>query len=182
LNRTVVPFSVVPNTRVDVVVEYKGQQSPAVSIRVSVVSPGLFTADGSGVGNAAVYNVDAATGSISLNSPQTPAPRRGFIVAHITGGGQTEPQSIDGMLARPLGRLRLPVEAGLDYFGSSGCSPTFYCTPVEVLYAGPAAGMISGITQVIMRVPDTPAAVGEHPLGISVGGIWSQYHATVSIR
>jgi uncharacterized protein (TIGR03437 family) len=183
----VVPFSVAPQSRAKVVLEYQGNQSPPVSIFVASSAPGLFTSDSSGAGPAAVLNVDSVTGAVSVNSPQNPAPPGGIIVAYITGAGRTNPPSTDGAVATSAGALALPIEAGLGFFPSSGmgstlCESAPNCTPVQVLYAGPAPGIVAGVTQVNMRLPDSPSASGTNTLGISVGGIWSQFSATVSVR
>jgi uncharacterized protein (TIGR03437 family) len=179
----IVPFSVVPKTRADVVIEYKGSQSQPVSIFVDRSAPGLFTSDGSGTGMAAVLNVDSVTGAVSLNSSQNAARRGGIIMAYITGAAQTDPPSADGAVANSAGALALPIEAGLDFFWTSEmpCKSNAGCVPVPVLYAGPAPGLVAGVTQINMRLPDN-APVGDHPLGISVGGVWNQYNVTVSIR
>jgi uncharacterized protein (TIGR03437 family) len=179
----IVPFSVVPKTRADVVVEYKGVQSPAVSIFVDRSAPGLFTSDGSGGGGAAVLNVDSVTGAVSLNTPQNPARAGGVIVAYITGAAQTDPASMDGVLAPSAGAQALPVEAGLDFFWPSEmpCKSNSGCVPVQVLYAGPAPGIVAGVTQINMRLPDTLSS-GSRNLGISVGGVWSQYNVKISVR
>jgi uncharacterized protein (TIGR03437 family) len=179
----VVPFSVLPESRADVVIEYQGLQSPSVSIYVDRSAPGLFTLDSSGAGPAAVLNVDAVSGSVSVNGPQNPAARGGYIVAYLTGAGETVPPSVDGVVADGVGQLALPVRAGLDFFDAAQpCDARSYCTPVDVLYSGPAPGIVAGVTQVNMRIPDIPSASGTHPLYISVGGIRSQALATVSIR
>jgi uncharacterized protein (TIGR03437 family) len=180
---TIVPFSLVPKTRADVVVEYNGAQSPAVSIFVDGSAPGLFTSDGSGDGAAAVLNADPVTGETSLNNAQNPARPGGIITAYITGAGQTNPPSTDGAVTTSAGALALPVEAGLDLFWDNvSCSSYAYCLPLQVLYAGPAPGLVAGVTQIQMRLPDK-VSTGDHALGISVGGIWSQqFNVTVSIR
>jgi uncharacterized protein (TIGR03437 family) len=184
----VVPFSLIPQTRADVVVEYHGKRSPPVSIFVAGSAPGLFTFDGSGGGAALVLNVDSVTGAVSLNGPKNPAPRGGTIVTYVTGAGRTDPPSIDGSVATGVGGMALSVEAGLDFLvaslgtGSTKCESDPGCTPVQVLYAGPAPGIVAGVIQVNMRLPDSPSASGTHDLGISVGGIWSQVNTTVSIR
>ncbi len=184
----VVPFSVVPQNQADVVVEYKGVQSPPVSIFVSGGAPGLFTTDSSGAGPALVLNVDPVTGAMSLNSPQNPAPRGGTIVAYITGAGQTNPPSVDGAVASATGGIALDVEAGLDFngvafgIGSTACTSGSGCKQLQVLYAGPAPGILAGVTQVNMLLPNSQSVSGTHLLGVSVGGIWSQPFATVSIR
>lgn len=190
----VVPFGLAPTTvtgaivpqqsQAKVVVEYQGKESPPVYIFVAPSAPGLFTADSSGAGPAAILNVDSRSGAVSLNTPQNPASPGGIVTAYVTGAGQTNPPSSDGAIATSAGSQALPVDAGLDFFAFSGptCLPANGCTPVQVLYAGPAPGIVAGVTQVNMRLPDGPIASGAHWLGISFGGIWSQLYATVSIR
>lgn len=178
----IVPFGVPPKSRVDVVIEYKGSPSPPVSIFVDASAPGLLTADGTGNGPGAVLNVDAATGAPSLNTAQNPAPPGGVITAYFTGAGQTNPPSADGSVAAAAGGLALPVDAGLDFFADGqSCSADPICQPVQILYAGPAPGLVAGVTQINVRLPDRVSS-GAHVLGISVGGLWSQYNVTVSIR
>jgi uncharacterized protein (TIGR03437 family) len=187
---TVVPFNVVPGTNAKVVVEYQGIRSPPVSIFVERSAPGMFTRDSSGAGIAAVLNVDPVTGGVSLNSPQNPAQRGGVIVAFITGAGRTDPPSLDGAVATDTGGLALSVAAGLEFWAvddaystdSPPCASSQWCQPVEVLYAGPAPGLIAGVTQVNLRLPDTTRASGTHQLGVSAGGIWSQRNVTISVR
>jgi uncharacterized protein (TIGR03437 family) len=183
----VVPFGVVPQTRADVVVEYQGAKSPPVSIYVAGSAPAMFTSDGSGAGPGAILNVDPSTGAVSINSPQNPASRGGIITAYITGAGQTVPASTDGFLATGTGQLALSIEAGFNFhgasfgFSSSSCAANS-CLPVQVLYAGPAPGLVAGVTQVNLLLPNSPSVSGTRDLGISIGGIWSQWLATVSIR
>jgi uncharacterized protein (TIGR03437 family) len=183
----VVPFGAVPQTFADVVVEYQGSRSPVVPIFVASSAPGLFTSDGSGGDAALVQNVDSVTGALSLNSPQNPAPAGGYIVAYVTGAGQTNPPSQDGVIATSAGGMALPIEAGFSFgdaatgVGSTDCASYPGCQPVEVVYAGPAPGIVAGVMQVNMRLP-SPLASGTHQLGISAGGIWSQSAATISVR
>src|ERR1051326_286909 len=121
----------------------------------------MFTADSSGGGGAAILNVDETTGAVTMNSPQNPAPRGGIIVAYITGGGLTVPPSRDGSVAADVGGMALPVQAGLDFasaaggIGSTDCAANPGCKPIQVLYAGPAPGIVTGVTQVNMRLPNT---------------------------
>ncbi len=184
---TVVPFSVVPGTFANVVVEYQGSQSPAVPIFVASSAPGLFTSNSSGAGPAAVLNVDSATGAVSLNTTENPASPGGLVVAYITGAGQTSPPSQDGVVATSGGGMALPIAAGLNFLlaaygsGPTDCASNAGCRPVEVLDAGPAPGIVAGVTQVNMRLP-SPLPSGTYNLGISAGGIWSQWLVSISIR
>jgi len=183
----VVPFSVVPETFANVVVEYQGSQSSVVPIFVASSAPGLFTSDSSGAGPAAVLNVDSATGAVSLNTAENLASPGGLVVAYITGAGQTSPPSQDGVVATSAGGMALPIEAGLNFelaaygFGPTDCASNPGCLPVEVLYAGPAPGIVGGVTQVNMRLP-SPLPSGTYDLGVSAGGIWSQGLVQISIR
>jgi uncharacterized protein (TIGR03437 family) len=184
----IVPFGVVPQTQANVVVEYQDEQSPPVPIFVASSAPGMFTSDSSGAGTAALLNVDAVTGAASLNTPQNPALRGGIVVAYITGAGQTSPPSPDGAVATATGGMVLPVQAGLDFsfaasgMGSTDCASAPGCKPVQILYAGPAPGIVAGVIQVNMLLPNDSSASGTHSLGVALGGIWSQLYATVSIR
>lgn len=177
----IVPFGMTPNTRADVVIEYQGTPSPPVSIFVDASAPGLFTSDGGGIGPGALLNVDPVTGATSLNGSQNPAPPGGIVTAYITGAGQTSPPSHDGAVATTAGGQVLTVDAGLEFFSDGqSCSADPICVPVQILYAGPAPGLVAGVTQINLRLPDTVSS-GAHTLGMSVAGIWSQYNVTVSI-
>ena len=179
---TIVPFSLIPKMRADVVVEYNGTPSPPVSIFVDGSAPGLFTIDGSGNGGAAVLNTDLVTGATTVNNAQNPALPGGIITAYITGAGQTDPPSMDGLVSTNVGALALPVDAGLNFFfDNETCSSDPNCLPAQVLYAGPTPGVVAGVSQIKLRLPDK-VSTGAHTLGISVGGIWSQFNVTVFIR
>ena len=182
---TPVTGAIVPQqSQAKVIVDYGGNQSPPVPIFVAPSAPALFTANSSGAGPGAVLNVDPTSGVLALNTPQNPASPGGILVAYITGAGATSPPSVDGTVAANTGGQALPVAAGLGFFAFSGptCQLANGCTPVQVLYAGPAPGIVAGMTQVNMQLPAGPITSGNYSLGISVGGVWSQYNVTVSIR
>jgi uncharacterized protein (TIGR03437 family) len=112
------------------------------------------------------------------------------IVAFITGAGGTDPASPDGALATGAGALKLPVAAGLDFREGDddystdppSCASSQFCQPLEVLYSGPAPGIIAGLTQFNLRLPNSARAAGRHQLGVSTGGIWTQRNVTISVR
>ena len=66
----VVPYEVSNRKTTDVVVEYQGKRSPAVTLDVVASTPALFTLDSSGKGQAAILN---ETGC--CNSARNPAAR-----------------------------------------------------------------------------------------------------------
>jgi uncharacterized protein (TIGR03437 family) len=83
--------------------------------------------------------------------------------------------------------MALPIAAGFNFIlaasgmGPTDCAPNPGCRQVEVLYAGPAPGIVAGVTQVNMRLP-SPLPSGAYNLGISAGEIWTQFFVTISVH
>ena len=161
------PFSIAGKQSTQVEIEYRGVKSPPVTLTVSPAVPGLFTADNSGTGQAAALNQDG-----SFNNADTPAEPGGIVVFFGAGGGQTNPGGRDGRLAgdgAPLGQFTQPVTAAIDR------------VPAEVLYGGPAPGLVEGVLQANVRIPPN-AATGNLSVVISVGGKPTQFGVTVAVR
>jgi uncharacterized protein (TIGR03437 family) len=157
----VVPWEVVGlntavNNSTQVQVKYNGASSNVSSnvssIPISLAAPGIFLTDYS-TRQAAVLNADGTP-----NSPSHPAKRGSEVAFFGTGGGDTNPSAVTGGIwpTSPLGHLMQPVTVQI---GGADA---------EVLYAGSAPGMVSGIFQINVRVPD------------SVSGSWNQIVVTVA--
>src|SRR5215471_10461614 len=150
----IVPAAVASASSVDVQVEYRGVRSNVVTLPVVNVRPGIFTADGSGLGQVAALNEDG-----SVNSPANPAARGSIISLFLTGAGLTVPQLDDSELTGSiLPRLQaadvevlLSLEAPFDDADA---------VVAGVLYAGAAPGSVQGLVQLNVRIPQS-AAVGE---------------------
>ena len=100
----VAPYGVT-GPAVQVTVTYQGQTSVPATVQVFATAPGLFTADGTGAGQAAAINQDG-----TINSASNPAPIGSVISLYATGGGQTLPAGMDGQVSTlPLARQSLPV-------------------------------------------------------------------------
>src|SRR5262249_39915534 len=82
----IVPYEVAGILTPFVEVKYSGLTSNAYAVAAAVTAPGLFTVDGSGMGPAAILNLDN-----SYNGPNNPAPKGGYVVLFVTGEGQTSP-------------------------------------------------------------------------------------------
>ncbi len=170
----VTPFALAGKSSTEVQIEYAGVTSPVLTVRVTGATPGIFTLDSSGSGQAAALNEDN-----SYNTPSTPARPGSIVVLFATGAGPLDPVPEDG---RPvLGTLphTLPASA---YVGSC---------PAEVLYSGSAPGLIAGAIQVNLRIPETapppaPPGIscgsGNVPVVLLFGGAPSQETATISVR
>ena len=152
----VAPYGVSgPNTQVTV--NYQGKTSIPATIAVFPSAPGLFTGDGSGVGQAAAVNQDG-----TLNSPSNPAPIGSVISFFVTGGGQTSPAGVDGTVATaPLARQAIPLAVQI--------SGSLVGDPYYVQYVGAAPGEIAGVTQINFQIPPGITTGSAVSFGIVVG-------------
>ncbi len=161
------PFGLAGKTSTQVEIEYRGVKSPPVTMAVSSAVPGLITADSSGRGQAAALNQDG-----SYNNATTPAAPNDIVVFFGTGAGQTNPGGRDGRISgsgAPVGQFTQAVTA------------TIGGQPAEVVYAGPAPGLVEGVLQVNLRISSN-AQTGNLETIIRVGGRPSQSGVTVAVR
>jgi uncharacterized protein (TIGR03437 family) len=135
------PYSLAGKTNVTIQVRYQGQATAPVTIPVSPYSVALFQATGSA---PIVLNHD-----YSQNSQSNPASRGGILILYMTGAGQTSPPSVDGQVWQTAGGLDATVAAQLTNFGTAG----EVTAPIPVLYAGPAPGLVSGVQQMNLQIP-----------------------------
>ena len=159
----VVPFSVA-GPLAQLFVQYQGQTSAPFNLSVATVTPGIFTLNGGGTGQAAAGNQDG-----SVNSASSPAKSGSFVSLYITGAGQTNPGGTDGHLATvPLPLPLLPVTVTI-----GGKTAT-------TNYAGASPGSVEGITQVNAQVPSglTPGSV---PVVVQVGTSNTQSGVTIAV-
>jgi uncharacterized protein (TIGR03437 family) len=167
----VAPYGVT-GPAVQVTVTYQGQTSIPATIRVFAAAPGLFTADGTGTGQAAAINQDG-----TINSASNPAPIGSVISLYATGGGQTLPAGVDGQVSTsPLAAQSLPVWA---YIGLQPILST-----AQLQYAGPAPGEIAGVMQINVPLPLGLQAGSAVPVAIFVGSPLSssQSNVTIAVR
>ena len=170
----VTPFALAGKPSTQVQIEYAGVRSPALTVRVTGATPGIFTLDASGSGQAAALNEDN-----SYNTPSNPAHPGSIVVLFATGAGPLDPVPEDGMLVEGTLPRTLAPSA---YVGSC---------PAEVLYSGSAPGLIAGAIQFNLRIPDkapppAPAGMscglGDVPVILLFGGAPSQESVTISVR
>jgi uncharacterized protein (TIGR03437 family) len=159
----IVPFGVSSRGTTDLQVEYNGRISNRITLDVLPSRPGIFTIDSSGRGLGAVLNQDYA-----VNSPTTPAVKGSVVSVYATGGGQTIPLAEDG-------RIATTAAAQADHV-----SVQIGGMPAEVLYAGAAPGLVSGVMQVNVRVPESTAS-GLQPIQITVGTATSPSGVVIAI-
>ena len=153
---TIVPFGISPGSSLTVQVEYQGQALAPLTVPVSAAQPGVFTADGSGSGQAVAVNQDG-----TMNSDANPASGGSIVSVFVNGLGATSPASVEGAVAASTAPK--PTAAyTMSFFGPS----------VDVVYIGPSPGSLSSVIQINLRVPSIPA--GSLPAG-------SALHAALTI-
>ncbi len=161
----VVPYTMAGQNSVPLVVSYNGQRTAPVNVSITDTAPGLFTANLSGKGNAAVLNQNG-----SVNSAANPAHRGEIIVLYATGEGVTNPTGIDGQVAvavYPKPQAPVAVRIGGQ--------------PAVVQYAGAAPGFIAGAMQINAQVPDG-VLPGNVPVQIVVGNNASRSEVTIAVQ
>ena len=160
-----VPYGVAGKTTTNVHYEFRGINSNTVAVPVATAAPALFTANSTGKGPGAILNQD-----FKLNTAANPVDKGGVVSLFGTGAGQTNPPGFDGRPAvEPFAKPILPVTVTVD--GQTA----------DVLYAGDAPGLASGILQVAIRIPASTRS-GEVPVIVKVGVTPSQPAVTVAVR
>jgi uncharacterized protein (TIGR03437 family) len=144
-----------------------GVSAPTVSLNVALTAPGIFTVAGpTGIADqAAVLNPDG-----TVNSQSNPAPRGSEIAIFATGQGETYIPANPGTGTG----ASLPMPA-------AAVSATIDGQTAQVVYAGGAPGLVSGVLQVNAIVP-IAAGTGNVQLVITVGGASSQRGATIWVN
>ncbi len=160
----IVPYGV-SGTATQVTVSYLGQTSLPVSVPVKAASPSFFTANASGAGQAAALNV--ADGS--LNTALTPVKTGDYIALFATGEGLTS-GAMDGKftslpLPAPLGKVTAKV-GGI---------------PATVQYAGGVFGVVAGLMQINVLIPNGVQPGGYVPVSINVGDVESAPGVWISV-
>ena len=153
----VVPFEIAGTVTTNIVVEYQGVQSAPRQQLVSSAAPGIYTLNFTGQGQAAVINQDG-----TINGPPGGVSTPGGVIAtkpalpntaisvYMTGGGQTNPPSITGSVNSLA--FFMPL---VNWTPTSGTvTATIGGVPAKVEFAGAAPGLLAGIVQVNLRVPN----------------------------
>lgn len=134
----IVPYNVAGKTSVRVEALLNGLRGDAVTLPITASAPALFSVDFSGQNQVAALNEDG-----SVNSAAEPAEAGKLIVLYGTGGGTFRTQPVDGAV------IGLPLPEFLNTL-----SLEIGGLPAELLYAGPAPGLVSGVFQINARIPE----------------------------
>jgi uncharacterized protein (TIGR03437 family) len=144
------------NPAISIQVKYNGATaSGAVNLNQAV--PGIFLANYT-TQLAAVTNADGTSNSLA-----NPARLGTVVTFYGTGGGPMNPPGVDGGVwpVSPLANLTLPVSVQINGVNA------------DVTYAGSAPGLVSGIFQINVRVPNLFSPPPTVPIMITIGGMSS---------
>jgi len=171
-----VPYEVTPDPNPQAVTVTNATPNPATgTVVIGTLAPGIFTADGSGQGQAAAVVTSATTGAVALNTASVPAHAGDALTIYLTGEGDwlTSPASHTGYIV-PATLSPLPQMPTLP-------TVTIGTIPATVTYAGPIPGCIIGLLQINVTVP-TGVPAGNAAVVVTIGTMTTQNNVTVSIK
>ncbi|MEP7362385.1 MAG: SBBP repeat-containing protein [Acidobacteriota bacterium] len=161
----IVPYEVANKQSTQMVVEYSGGRSAALTVPVLQSKPALFSANASGRGQGAILNADN-----SYNSASIPIAKGGVVQLFGTGEGPIDPPGVTGRLSSSVvPRILLPTQV------------TIGGQNARVLYAGAAPGAVGGLFQINAEVP-AGAASGPQEVIVTIGNTRSQTGLTVAVQ
>jgi len=160
----IVPFGVAGRVSTEIKVEYQGLASDPVDTQVVASNPGIFALSSNGQGPGAILNQD-----YSVNSTNKPAAPDSIIFIYATGGGITNPPSVDGTVAQKAASTVLTPTVQIDGISA------------EVFYAGAAPFLPAGALQVNARVPNGVRRGASVPVVLNIGPASSQTGITLAV-
>jgi uncharacterized protein (TIGR03437 family) len=164
--QTVVPFGAAgPSTKIEVT--YQGNAVASITEPVQAASPAIFSQNGTGGGQGAILDQDG-----SANSSANPAARGSTVTFYATGGGVTTPASQDGSLdaAPPYPAPELRVSVMIDNL------------PATVHYAAAAPGMVAGMLQINVTVPEAAEVAPFDQVVLTVGNYSSPTAVMIAVQ
>jgi uncharacterized protein (TIGR03437 family) len=171
----VVPYQVAGVSNISVEVLYLGQTSNAFPLTTAVTAPGIFTANGTGTGQAAIAQYDNKGNYQGTNSASTPAKVGWILSVYMTGEGVVTPAATTGAVTVATSTppyLPQPLYVPNVTIGGQ---------PVTLGGYGDASGLVSGVLQVNAVVP-SGAGTGPVALTVSLGGNSAQTGVTVYLQ
>jgi uncharacterized protein (TIGR03437 family) len=159
----IVPYALSNRASTRVIVEYLGVRSNQTEVPVVESAPAMFII-GSG-SQGAIVNQDG-----TINGLQGAASAGSIVSIYATGEGVLTPAAMEGTLASGDNLARPLLSVSVQINGQQA----------EVLYAGVAPGLLTGVLQVNARVPEGVPA-GSAPITITIGSTTSPA-ATIAVR
>lgn len=111
-----VPFTVPVNTSQQIILERDASSGVPSPVIVAAAQPAIFTADGSGLGQALIYNASSSGASAALADSTNPAQPGGAIIIYCAGLGAVTAQ---GTASNPVSVSIGGVAAQVTYAGTA---------------------------------------------------------------
>jgi uncharacterized protein (TIGR03437 family) len=169
-----VPYEINGRVSTNMVVQFEGASSSPFPLAVASAAPGLFTDNFTGSGQVAAINQDSSINGSSGSGVEA-APRGSVISLYGTGGGQTNPPSDTGSVTP------IPQNAS-QLLNISDVTATVGGVPATVTFSGAAPGLITGVMQVNVLIPESVTPGNAVPVTISVNGISSPLGTTIAVK
>ncbi len=164
--RGIVPFDVEKKASVEVRLEYKGVKSNTVRTMVAPTVPGVFTQEGTPKGSGLIYDAGWA-----LVSTANPAAKGSTVTVIWTGGGQTNPDGVDGRIeTQSLPKPKAAVTAKI-----GGQTAT-------VRFAGAIPFGWAGLMMAQIEVPSTVTAGNALEVALTAGATTSPTGVTMAVK
>lgn len=149
------------------------------TVDTALTSPGLFTVDSSGKGQAAALNQNT-----TLNSASNAEKIGKIVTLYLTGEGDysATPPSTNGFIMTTAGLSALwPSQPASPFPMSTLPTVTIGGTAATVQYAGPFVGGLLGILQINVTIP--AGATGPAiPVVVTIGGNTTQAGVTIATK
>jgi uncharacterized protein (TIGR03437 family) len=136
------------------------------TVTTALLSPGIFTLDGTGKGQAAAVVFSQQSGTFSVNGATAPARAGDIVLLYLTGEGD-----YSGIL-NPNGYIVPPTLTPLPEVTPTP-AVTIGGASAAVQYAGPMGGGILGLLQMNVQVPADVTKGNAVPVTIDFGGGFS---------
>ncbi len=177
-----VPYEATTGANKQVSVTNGANPAATSTVTIAATSPGIFTSDGSGSGQAAALNYSVATTQYTLNGASNPAKIGDTVLLYLTGEGNYN--------AAPLSGVALSSNTG--YIIPASLSPLPQVNPLPavtiggatatVAYAGPIIGSMLGLLQMNVVIPVGSATGAAVAVVVTIGGNATQSNVTLSIH
>jgi len=170
-----VPYEATQGSNKNVVVTNGTGTPSSTTVTIAPVEPGIFTANASGIGNAAAVVYPASGATAGINSATFPAQAGDTVALYLTGEGDylTSPTPHTGYLI-PSSLTPLPQMPAMPTVTIGGQMAT-------VNYAGPLYGSIIGLLQINAVVPSGLTS-GNVPVVVTIGGVTTQSSVTLAVK
>ena len=157
-----VPYEVSQGAGKQIIIT-NGINSATGTLTVAPVSPGIFSLDGTGSGQAAALNLNVTNQTYSLNGAASPAKAGDTVIFYMTGEGD--------YASSILSRTGFIIPASLTPLPQMNPLPTVTIggQPATVTYAGPVVGSILGILQINATIPAGSSTGAAVPVQVSIG-------------